>query len=1240
MPTGNVLQVAETDLAQTLTRLKSLGIRGALGGKWASTMLSLSPSVWWRMDSAAGIRTDSSGNNRTATFGEAPAAAAGLLLPAEENAGAGLFNGSTTRLSDQNTTWPNSNTVTLLAFVQTTTVPLANERARILDKDYTADAVNYGHYSLHVNDAGKAVMLFRNASGTAFTAVSTTTITDGQPHLVVGTYDNATKSVKIYVDSSVAQATTTLTGTSRSSTSLMYLTVGATTYTSLFEVFNGTIDEATAWAGTALTPAQIQSLINSINGPGEIDSSNRVAYTRLFPVNQVSETDLAQQARATKSPTLGQINDDQTVQSVTVLRPLNSAFASRDDISDEVGSVPTTALSMASVEAGEYTDGLLATLWWEWTAPTGLVPTSVTFAFDFAGQSGAGGGSLRLYDPITLGTMPGLSEIVVRHDPTGASGTATVTFTPVAGTTYYLQQGIREKAGTTSALRVSLNWASSAPPTPSAPSLKSHVRAVTSTVITMPTPTLVDGVPQNWVPSSAVNSIAGFFVVTMGPQGGAMTDVTYFREVPTLLESYTFLDPFTYGTASIRFPQITAFDNLDGLGFLGTEDNPANVDIWFFAAAAGSDFRNPLTGALDLTYGAGTKLWEGFIVSREMVADERGTGLSVQCQGALFQADYYKQKPFYPRRPFVMERLIYEVLHPDYGPGNQQHWMGKPHLRTKPVYTRWPAGWAKKTPERKPGEPNLYTPVIPPNRLWTGFITRTTGSWESTLTGYIADLLACLYTTDDSGVTAGDQWTLRCEANRQPVLEVRSRTRAPDFEMWISTPGLTIRVNEDYTQIENALYGEGTGVDGVSWRNAYVTGAWNRTVYEPLVAVPAVHPVAADDADSPGYDPNVMVRESKTAYPVGMDLPDAVSSATKRLATAQDAGLAGTMSLRVDPSTMSKWSIKAGMTVKIKGLRGSGATGINFHIAEAVHDIVNGTVECKIDTKYRDLLTLEEARARNIDPLTPSRLLQVNKRSVMVEDVLAPWDYHMGSGYIPRSARYGKDGKAGTPAYNFFSGMPANQRFPWQDWTTANPPSRDAFKKSADGYTKGPYVRVTAGAAKSKDRWSIVEVITAQKASIRRIEVACYDSAGRVLEIPFHVSFYLAKPTPLMMPSDGTDYSPFRVGAFQSTDESGIATPNDAPPNTFLIGWGSSDQPAGHSPGLASEGYPSTGKLVDEAEWSFDNSSPESNGAWDPIAAAAGKEQPLEAITIYAAFYAEWDEPVFFLGRLYKKEQA
>src|SRR5262249_17530093 len=151
----------------------------------------------------------------------------------------------------------------------------------------------------------------------------------------------------------------------------------------------------------------------------------------------------------------------------------------------------------------------------------------------------------------------------------------------------------------------------------------------------------------------------------------------------------------------------------------------------------------------------------------------------------------YLQKPFYPPRPQPLESLIAGVFSKT----------SKPHLRTGPLIVTFPAGWHKRVPNYT--SHNTYTPDAKPRTLWTGDAARATGSWDRALTGFTQDLLAVMLTQDDSGVTPGNQWTVQQRraagvvAGRTPVLQVRDRRRAPDFSLWLGTPGVSFSLTRD-----------------------------------------------------------------------------------------------------------------------------------------------------------------------------------------------------------------------------------------------------------------------------------------------------------------------------------------------------------------------------------------------------------------------------------------------------------
>jgi Concanavalin A-like lectin/glucanases superfamily len=120
----------------------------------------------------------------------------------------------------------------------------------IMFKD--VDGTNH-NYKLSVSATNKAQISFTNTLSATITAIGTTTITDGNWHYAVGTYDGA--NLKIYVDG-VLEATTSSATTPMTGTNALNLGVnnGGTNR------FNGNIDELSVW-NTALSLAQIQSFI-------------------------------------------------------------------------------------------------------------------------------------------------------------------------------------------------------------------------------------------------------------------------------------------------------------------------------------------------------------------------------------------------------------------------------------------------------------------------------------------------------------------------------------------------------------------------------------------------------------------------------------------------------------------------------------------------------------------------------------------------------------------------------------------------------------------------------------------------------------------------------------------------------------------------------------------------------------------------------------------------------------------
>jgi hypothetical protein len=342
--------------------------------------------------------------------------------------------------------------------------------------------------------------------------------------------------------------------------------------------------------------------------------------------------------------------------------------------------------------------------------------------------------------------------------------------------------------------------------------------------------------------------------------------------------------------------------------------------------------------------------------------------------------------------------------------------------------------------------------------------------------------------------------------------------------------------------------------------------------------------------------------------------------AKQSLARDSDPGWTGSITLATDPSaSLSRWQIRAGMTMLLKGFLGSGNTGMPFHISAVSVKPEDGTVELTVDTRFRDLLTVQEAFERTRDPLTPVKMLQVNRQSVMIPDVQAPWDYTAGSGYVPRASK------------GFHDYVPLNTGFPYQSWS---------LKHSPLHYSSW-YVKCDAGSPDRNHRWAgPISVLTSEKGEILRTEFACYDQYGYVLKIPFHVSFYYLPVGPSAMPRDAQGPSPYIDNAFESVNpKTGQPWPKGnylQPPDSFIVGWGNRQNGiynrAGFSPGSEADRNSPTGLFVDGATWSYDNTG---NRAYQTNPIKPGYKQTAAAITLYAMLYAEHSESVYFMGRLY-----
>lgn len=693
------------------------------------------------------------------------------------------------------------------------------------------------------------------------------------------------------------------------------------------------------------------------------------------------------------------------------------------------------------------------------------------------------------------------------------------------------------------------------------------------------------------------------------PPGGKTVDITKFRGVPTKINNLTYVDPFGDGTASFNIPAITGLDR-PGYGDLEWLVPHANVDIIEYDANTGIP-----TGMN----------WEGFYVSE----DQEETGLTIQCQGALFQLDNFQAKPSFPVQPIPYEHVIRQAFDPT------EHRT----LRTAPLRIEWPEDWNTIVPDYPDSTPGYMRPWgVKTGERWTGLVTRTTGSWEPTLTGLVQTLLGMMHTPE------GGQWTIRKDPGRVPVLHVRRPILVQEegmLEVWYGVHGVKTSLSRDWSQSANVIYASGTDLAGASFSGMQVTNDGSSTYYEPFSAAPYVYP---DTDTNPRLIKSIPRKEVQIQLPQGVDELAGREIAYAHLRKVNDPGYTGTITLNTDPlidgDPFSRMRIRAGRSLVLHGFRGS---DLILHITKSDIDIESQSVTLTVDTKFRDSLTVQEVQARTRDALDPVRLLQTGRYSNTVQDLILPWSYVDGSGILPSGG--------GSDAKDFFNKLiPKNAQFPWTEWTKKYPP------KDYPQY----YVKIGPKSKNANENWAgtkrgdadatAIPIRMAQAGSIRLTQIAAYDENGNVMPIRFHVGIYgqmgvnyTSMPS---IPAGGFDgykagqHYPFFPGAFENIREDGTEQNNlnylPAGGIDQVIAWGNYYEPAGYSPGSASRGAKPTGMLIDESEWSFDTTNQTS---FDKYSVTNTRKNSTTGL-LYCLIYADGqgNKPVYFMGRFMRVE--
>lgn len=655
--------------------------------------------------------------------------------------------------------------------------------------------------------------------------------------------------------------------------------------------------------------------------------------------------------------------------------------------------------------------------------------------------------------------------------------------------------------------------------------------------VVYPTPTYDENMtPVDWTPTSRTEFDWGRPRLLVGG-----VDVTFFRGVPSVIESWSSVEPYDDEMAFISFPQIGPFED-----YL----HPVTGIPWL------REFADVRIERVDSTGATVNLLFEGLVPAFRHWSSSRQSGLQLQCVGTLFQADWYVVPP-----PFRDEVR-------DIGEWVADFW------QEKYDYAAFRGG--------------------PPIRGLTGIQSRWNGGWDSGLAVF-DELLG-------KAMTDIDQWTIG--TNRDNPLtrtrpEMRLKNRVDIHHTFhVGQPGIEVDLVQDFASGVNVIYGEGE-VDGCYWRNTQYpnlrpddapvfpgtlmspghTGSdWHTFVQEgikngwgyeggfgddstynadeentvrhfqitaglqvdgivgpqtwaamfevgsnggdlaaaffaPLIQNSVVEPFARTGSGAilgpnPEYDRNHVRVERHVNYGSRVSKGEGFRAAQQEIWRNEVPGYVGTITCSIDSDLVSRYEMRAGQNVLLRGFRGYDK---KLHVVRAEVDPNAGTATLTVDEKFRDQMTVVGIMQRDRETHDPVRRARpVRRSSKAVEDRAVTWDCESGAGIIPYHATY--------------AGL-----------------------------------------------WNVLRIPAAERGQVVSTEFQTdlpAEFAVAIFDRPTsHVELRRLIPNPL----DSAAWA---------------AIPEDS---GLLINWGGEDAPAGYSPGHKQDDSVLTGKLIDDMVWSYES---------------------------------------------------
>lgn len=532
-------------------------------------------------------------------------------------------------------------------------------------------------------------------------------------------------------------------------------------------------------------------------------------------------------------------------------------------------------------------------------------------------------------------------------------------------------------------------------------------------------------------------------------------DVTYLRDKPAQVTDYQLLDPYGYGPATLRFPQVT-FWELDGFGtgplsWLA-KNAPVHIDhvhagehrrtMWVGHidafdfdddGALVCDCSGELVGRMDKTvrtqrlvrgvHDAGhlarialsiqnkhyklsgsADAWSRVGVPMENTGGGLGTNLAFLDYVLANMVD--EDLTAWTIMPTTADPRTFDLHRRDYTTVDATVYLGARgvQVRLRDDQLEQPTrmfgeGVGPKGDRWRGAEyPNLGPEVVPPYPYNDG---RTFGSVG--LTDDDTDTGAGIRVLEDELLGSGlldledrnGEWHLD---TTRAVEEVQRRAGLP----------VTGRVDPDTW---HAVFGD--GADQQRLTQAHI----RPLVWQDATERFRLSPNASVIGRNADYDRNVARIERLVSFGEGVTKARARRWLRREMNRAGGANWRGTITLTSDvlegdhtfgePGTaMSRLDLTAGMNIRVK--RFGSPSGMLMHVASVQGSGLDGDtpqVELAVDTQFRDAITLAEMlerdKAARADPAR--RWMNQQRRSTIPSDAMIGWDREAGAGFVRRT---------------------------------------------------------------------------------------------------------------------------------------------------------------------------------------------------------------------------------------------